>query len=135
MSDGISLPKPPGHTCPQIDKAQSSLRRLAWRAHRSNAEAAAKLTEGEMVAEVSLRQDDVSLLLREGVRALEEVRAENAAMRAAHAAAVKGAAVIEEAVRLVRSGYDGPFTGDVSSPLRVAIREYEQALTATKRSR
>lgn len=134
MSDGISLPKAPGHTCPQIDKAQSSLRRLAWRAHRSNAEVAAKLTEGEMAAEVSLRQDDVSLLLREGVRALEEVRAENSAMRTAHIAAVKSAAVVDAAVRLVRSGYDGPFVGSEVEPLIHAVREYEQAL-AKKKSR
>jgi hypothetical protein len=134
MSDGISLPKAPGFTCPQIDKAQSSLRRLAWRAHRSNAEAAAKLTEGEMVAEVSLRQDDVSLLLREGVRALEEVRAENSAMRTAHTAAAKSAAVVAAAVRLVHSGYDGPFMGAEAEPLIRAVREYEQALTQ-KRTR
>ena len=129
MSDGISLPKPPGFTCPQIDKAQSALRRLAWRAHRSNAEAAAKITEGEMAAEVALRQDDVSLLLREGVRALEEVRAENTAMRASHAATAKAAAVVEEAVRLVHSGYDGVFAGAEVEPLIRAVREYEQALT------
>lgn len=128
MSDGVSLLKPPGHTCPQIDRAQSMLRRLAWRAHRSNAEAAAKISEGEMTAEVALRQDDIAVLLRDGIRALEAVRAENSEMRAAYVAAVKGSAVIEEAIRLVRSGYDGPFAGDASSPLRVAIRDYEQAL-------
>jgi hypothetical protein len=58
--------KPPGHTCPQIDKAQSALRKLAWRA----AGGVAVITPAEVM-------DD-------GLRALEEVRAENRQMREAH---------------------------------------------------
>jgi len=57
--------KPPGHTCPNIDKAQRQLRRLAWRA-RNNV------------------KGDVSEVLAEGLRLLEEVRQENAQMRAAY---------------------------------------------------
>ena len=134
MSD-VPFPKVPGHTCPQIDKAQRALRRMAWRAHRTKADDGLDLPDDDIGREVALRQDEVAVILRDGIRALEEVRAENAAMRAAHAAAVKGSAVIEEAMRLVRSGYDGPFMGDVSSPLRVAIREYEQTLAPAKRPR
>ena len=127
MSDGFSLPKPPGLTCPQIDRAQSALRKLAWRAHRSAAEPL-EVPEGQIAQEVSLRQDDVSLLLREGTRSLEEVRAENVAMRTAYAAAHKGSAVIEAAVALVKSGYDGPLTGEAVAPLFRAVAEYERAL-------
>lgn len=58
--------KPPGHTCPQIDKAQSCLRKLAWRA----AGGVAVITPAEV--------------LDEGLRVLEEVRAENRQMRAAY---------------------------------------------------
>lgn len=58
--------KPPGHTCPAIDKAQSALRRLAWRA----AGGVAVITPAEV--------------LDEGLRALEEVREENRQMRAAY---------------------------------------------------
>lgn len=58
--------KPPGHTCPQIDKAQSALRKLAWRA----AGGVAVITPAEV--------------LDEGLRALEEIRAENRQMREAH---------------------------------------------------
>lgn len=58
--------KPPGHTCPQIDKAQSALRKLAWRA----AGGVAVITPAEVM-------DD-------GLRALEEVRAENRQMREAY---------------------------------------------------
>ena len=57
--------KPPGHTCPNIDKAQRQMRRLAWRA-RNNV------------------KGDVSEVLAEGLRLLEEVRQENAQMRAAY---------------------------------------------------
>ena len=57
--------KPPGHTCPNIDKAQRQMRRLAWRA-RNNV------------------KGDVSDVLAEGLRLLEEVRQENAQMRAAY---------------------------------------------------
>lgn len=58
--------KPPGHTCPAIDKAQSALRKLAWRA----AGGVAVNTPAEVM-------DD-------GLRALEEVRAENREMREAY---------------------------------------------------
>ena len=63
--------RPPGHTCPQIDRAQSALRRIAWRAKRST-----PLGVQERAA--------VDTLLAEGLRALEAVRAENAEMRAAY---------------------------------------------------
>lgn len=59
--------KPPGHTCPQIDRAQSALRKLAWRCanpeHRG-------VTPAEVMAE--------------GHAALEQVREENRQMRAAY---------------------------------------------------
>lgn len=59
--------KPPGHTCPAIDRAQSALRRLAWRcAHPEHV--------GVTPAEV----------LAEGIVALEQVREENRQMRAAY---------------------------------------------------
>ena len=57
--------KPPGYTCPNIDKAQRSMRRLAWRARNPD------------------RAGDVSDVLSEGLALLEKVRAENAAMRKA----------------------------------------------------
>lgn len=57
--------KPPGHTCPNIDKAQRCLRRLAWRVRNG-------------------RDDDVSEILTEGLRLLEEIRLENRQMRAAY---------------------------------------------------
>jgi hypothetical protein len=58
--------KPPGHTCPTIDKAQRSMRRLAWRARHPE------------------RAGDTSEVLAEGLVLLESVRAENAAMRKAY---------------------------------------------------
>ena len=58
--------KPPGHTCPNIDKAQRSMRRLAWRARHPE------------------RAGDTSEVLAEGLALLESVRAENAAMRKAY---------------------------------------------------
>ena len=64
-------PRPPGHTCPQIDRAQSALRRMAWRAKRGTV-----LGVKERAA--------VDTILAEGVKALEAVRAENAQMRAAY---------------------------------------------------
>ena len=59
---------------------------------------------------------------------------ENSAMRSACTAAVRGSAVIEAAVRLVRSGYDGPLTGEAVTPLFHAVAEYERVL-AKKGSR
>lgn len=60
--------RPPGHTCPAIDRAQSALRRLAWRCANPNHYG---VTPGEVLAE--------------GLAALEQVRAENAQMRHAFA--------------------------------------------------
>ena len=60
--------RPPGHTCPAIDKAQSALRRLAWRCANPNHYG---VTPGEVLAE--------------GLSALEQVRAENSQMRQAYA--------------------------------------------------
>lgn len=59
--------KPPGHTCPNIDKAQKQMRRLAWRA---------RLKYGGY--------HDVDEVLQKGLKALEEVREENAQMRSAY---------------------------------------------------
>lgn len=57
--------RPPGYTCPTIDKAQRAMRRLAWRARNPE------------------RASDVSDVLSEGLALLETVRTENAAMRKA----------------------------------------------------
>ena len=59
---------PPGFTCPQIDKAQRVMRRLAWRV-KNRPEAP---------------EDEVSRLLSEGLAYLEVVREENKQMRAAY---------------------------------------------------
>jgi len=59
--------KPPGHTGPAIDRAQSALRRLAWRCANPEHQG---VTPGEVLAE--------------GLAALEQVRAENRQMRAAY---------------------------------------------------
>lgn len=59
--------KPPGHTCPAIDRAQSALRRLAWRCANPDHQGT---TPGEVLAE--------------GLAALEQVREENRQMRAAY---------------------------------------------------
>jgi hypothetical protein len=64
--------RPPGHTCPAIDRAQSALRRLAWRCANPN-------HYGVTPAEV----------LAEGLAALELVRSENRQMREAYHAKVK----------------------------------------------
>ena len=59
--------KPPGHTCPQIDKAQSLLRRIRWRQqHRPD------------------EQTQIRHLFVEAALALETVREENRQMRAAY---------------------------------------------------
>lgn len=64
-------PRPPGHTCPAIDRAQSLLRRIAWRVrHRPEC-----------------TEDEVQVLLAEGLAVLEQVRRENSEMRAAYHAA------------------------------------------------
>ncbi len=60
--------KPPGHTCPAIDRASSSMRKLAWRCR--NPQQATTVTV-----------DDV---LDGGLEALETVREENRQMRAAY---------------------------------------------------
>jgi hypothetical protein len=71
MSD---LPRPPGHTCPQIDAAQRVMRRLAWR----------------VTNRPEAPEDEVQSLLREGLQTLEQVREENKQLRAAYYA-MKGA--------------------------------------------
>jgi DNA-directed RNA polymerase subunit M/transcription elongation factor TFIIS len=59
--------KPPGHTCPQIDKAQSLLRRIRWwQQHRPD------------------EQTQIRHLFVEAALALETVREENRQMRAAY---------------------------------------------------
>lgn len=56
--------KPPAATCPSIDRAQRALRRLKWRVGRPD--------DGSAQA-----------ILVEGLQYLEDVRAQNAEMRAA----------------------------------------------------
>lgn len=66
-------PRVPGFTCPTIDKAQRVLRRLAWRV-RNRPETS---------------EDEVSVLLAQGLALLETVREDNKQMRAAYHAALK----------------------------------------------
>ena len=66
-------PQVPGFTCPTIDKAQRVLRRLAWRV-RNRPETS---------------EDEVSVLLAQGLALLETVREDNKQMRAAYHAALK----------------------------------------------
>lgn len=61
--------EPPGHTCPEIDRAQRVLRQLVWRADNPD-----KVTK-----------KDTATLLKEGLAALEAVREENKQMRDAYA--------------------------------------------------
>lgn len=69
--DDASPPRPPGHTCPTIDRTQRVLRRLAWRVrHRPECP-----------------EDEVATLLAEGLALLEQVREDNRRMRAAYYAA------------------------------------------------
>lgn len=63
--------RPPGHTCPTIDKAQASLRRLAWRL-RPHARTG------------TAEREQINALVREGLMALERVRHENRQMREAY---------------------------------------------------
>lgn len=60
--------KPPGHTCPAIDDAQSMLRKLAWRANHP-----------DHVSDIKIEE-----LLKHGLAALERVREENTQMREAY---------------------------------------------------
>lgn len=62
------MTKPPGHTCPAIDKAQSAMRKLAWRCRHPQHES-------------SVTVDD---LVDSGLAALEQIREENRQMRAAY---------------------------------------------------
>ena len=62
------MTKPPGHTCPAIDKAQSAMRKLAWRCRHPQHESRVTV-------------DD---LIDGGLAALEQVREENRQMRAAY---------------------------------------------------
>lgn len=73
IEDGPVPPGVPGHTCPAIDGAQRVMRQLAWRL--SNPDRATKR--------------DTQALVAEGLELLEQVRAENKQMRAAHADAEK----------------------------------------------
>ena len=57
----------PGHTCPAIDTAKSAFRRLAWRA-----------------IEDPTDREAIRARVREGLAALEQIRAENAQLRAAY---------------------------------------------------
>lgn len=65
--------KPPGHTCPAIDKVQHVLRQIIWRMDNPDRQT---------------RQDARDLLV-EGLAHLETVRSENRQMRAAHAEMAK----------------------------------------------
>jgi len=70
---GMALPlqpevKPPGHTCPSIDEAQSMMRKLAWRANHPEHKS-------------EIRVED---LLKHGMADLEKVREENKQMREAY---------------------------------------------------
>ena len=64
------LPKPPGYTCPAIDRAISEMRKLAWRIAYPDKET--KVSANEVMAA--------------GIAELETVRRENAEMRAAYVA-------------------------------------------------
>jgi hypothetical protein len=66
--DDTSPPRPPGHTCPRIDRTQQVLRRLAWRVRNKP----------------ECPEDEVAALLAEGLALLEQVREENRTMRAAY---------------------------------------------------
>lgn len=66
-------PRPPGHTCPTIDRTQRVLRRLAWRVRNKP----------------ECPEDEVQALLAEGLSLLEQVREDNRQMRAAYYAARK----------------------------------------------
>lgn len=73
VGNGEALPvpppvKPPGHTCPAIDDAQSMMRKLAWRANHPDHH-----------SEIT-----VADLLKHGTAALETVREENKKMREAY---------------------------------------------------
>lgn len=83
--------KPPGHTCPAIDKAQGAMRKLAWRCRHPQHESRVTV-------------DD---LIDGGLAALEQVREENRQMRAAywdmhHRLTASGLRVTETPVALVR---------------------------------
>ena len=60
--------RPPVQTCPAIDTARSAFRRLAWRA-----------------IEDPTDREAIRARVREGLVALEQIRAENAQLRAAYA--------------------------------------------------
>ena len=62
------IPKPPGHTCPNIDHAQRVMRRLAWRVKNRP----------------ECPEDEIQTLLWEGLETLEGVREENKQLRAAY---------------------------------------------------
>lgn len=80
----MSEPKPPGHTCPEIDHAQRVMRQLAWRIRNRPSE--------------FYPEEEVAALLRDGLAVLENVREENRAMRAAHAHMKKKTVVMERVI-------------------------------------
>lgn len=70
--------RPPGHTCPHIDRAQSAFRRMTWRMRR--------LHDGPIDDEFeAILRKEIAELAAQGIAALEEVREDNTQMRAAHA--------------------------------------------------
>ena len=79
-----SEPKPPGHTCPNIDRAQRVMRQLAWRIRNRPPE--------------FYSEDEVAEALREGLLALEHVREDNTAMRDAHAHMQQRTATLERVI-------------------------------------
>lgn len=86
----MSEPKPPGHTCPEIDRAQHVLRQLAWRIRNRPAD--------------FYPEEEVAALLREGLAVLENVREENRTMRAAHAHMRKRVNVLERVIGALGGG-------------------------------
>lgn len=101
IEDGPVPPGVPGHTCPAIDGAQRVLRQLAWRL--SNPDRAVKR--------------DTQALVAEGLELLEQVRAENKQMRAAHADAEKELKAMRKALSgstlITTTHSDGSISGGV----------------------
>lgn len=83
--------RPPGHTCPSIDEAQSLFRRLAWRARKELREQAVRdlLERGFPEVPPGVWTREIAELVKKGQKALEDVRAENVQMRTAYHAMQK----------------------------------------------
>jgi len=77
-------PKPPGHTCPEIDRAQQVMRQLAWRIRNRPT--------------YTYPEEEVAALLRDGLAVLENVREQNTTMREAHAYMQRKTAVMERVI-------------------------------------